>query len=65
MTPKEKAEELMKNLRSFTWYTYPRAKKLSLMIVAEILELDVWDSPHNAGYGKLFWMETQKELIKI
>lgn len=66
MTPEEKAKGLVKEFQKFadptetTW-----AKECAIIAVKEILDLDVWEWPHNAEYGKLYWESVLECLNKM
>jgi hypothetical protein len=68
MTPKEKAKELIKKVSAFKWATYPRRKKVSLLIVEEILEADKnvrWDDAAAWKENFDFWNKVKEEIQKL
>lgn len=71
MTPNEKALELFEKFKKAIWkngnphHINAHAKQCALICVDEMLGLDVWEWPHNAEYGKLFWMDVKEELLKM
>lgn len=75
MNAKDKAKELVDKYLVHTMYNdcmagewvddKESAKVCALIIVDEILNLDVWDWPHNAEKGVIFWEEVKKEIKLI
>lgn len=41
------------------------AKECAIIAVEEILNLDVWDWPHNAELSIIFWQNVKKEINKL
>lgn len=69
MKPKDKAKKLIK---SFTANAhgqvgsetlFANSRKCALKLVDEILKLDVFNHPHYAHKGKIFWIDVKKEII--
>ena len=41
------------------------AIECALICCDEILNIDVWEYPHNAEYGRLFWLQVKQEILSF
>ncbi len=63
MTAKEKAKELL--LKFGKKVSLRLAKQCATICADEILNLDVWDYPHNAELSTIFWQSVKEEINNL